>query len=118
MIADRTAPDTGTTLVPVTRTRMARYASAVQDFNPVHFDDEFARAAGLPTVIVQGPFTVALVLDALRSEAGLPAAGKVSARLKAPVFPGEELTVVRGDAGAELRKADGTVAVVVSFGDS
>jgi acyl dehydratase len=100
-----------TTVAAVTRTRIARYAAAVQDFNPVHFDDEFAAAAGLPTVIVQGPFTVALLLDALRAEGGLGAAGSVAARLRAPVFPGEELTVVRTEDGAELRKADGTVAV-------
>jgi acyl dehydratase len=109
------SPD-ATTVAAVTRTRIARYAAAVQDFNPVHFDDEFAAAAGLPTVIVQGPFTVALLLDALRAGDGLGAAGTVSARLKAPVFPGEELTVVRTEEGAELRKADGTVAVSATVG--
>lgn len=103
-----------TTVAPVTRTRMARYAAAVQDFNPMHFDDEFAQSAGLPTVIVQGPFTVALLLDAL----GLGPDGTVSARLKAPVFPGEELTVVRDASGAELRKADGTVAVSATLGNA
>lgn len=97
------------TVPPVSRTRMARYAAAVSDFNPVHFDDEFASAAGLPTVIVQGPFTAALLLDAAAD--GAPDHGSMSVRLKAPVFPGEELTVVRTDTGTELRKPDGTVAV-------
>lgn len=95
--------------IQVTRTQMARYAAAVQDFNPVHFDDDFAAAAGLPSVIVQGPFTVALLLDAVLAGASDPAT--IEVRLKAPVFPGEELTAVRTGTGAELRKADGTVAV-------
>lgn len=105
-----------TTIPAVTRTRMARYASAVQDFNPVHFDDDFAANAGLPSVIVQGPLTVALLLDAV-----LPpkhrGSGSVQARLKAPVFPGEQLIAVRSDTGAELRKSDGTVAAVAEIGD-
>lgn len=107
-------PAEPTTSIQVTRTRIARYAAAVQDFNPVHFDDDFAVAAGLPSVIVQGPFTVALLLDAVLAGDAGPAT--VEARLRAPVFPGENLTVVTTDTGAELRKADGTVAVTAVIG--
>lgn len=107
-------PTDPSTVEPVTRTRMARYAAAVGDFNPVHFDDDVAAAAGLPSVIVQGPFTVALLLDAVLPP-GAKESGSVRARLKTPVFPGEQLTAVRTDTGAELRKLDGSVAVVAEI---
>jgi len=107
MPAERTASPV--TVPPITRTRMARYAAAVADFNPIHFEDEFATAAGLPTVIVQGPLTAAMLLDAAVS--GAPRRGSMRVRLKAPVFPGEELTLVPTATSTELLKPDGTVAV-------
>jgi acyl dehydratase len=98
---------------PVTRVQIARYAGAVGDFNPMHVDDEFARAAGMPSVIAHGPLTVALALDAVAEQLGPDALRSAKARLSAPVFPGEALTVVPTADGVEVRKADGTVAVSV-----
>ncbi|WP_261568165.1 MaoC/PaaZ C-terminal domain-containing protein [Frankia gtarii] len=98
---------------PVTRVQIARYAGAVGDFNPVHVDDEFARASGLPSVIAHGPLTVTLALDAVVEQLGPQALRSAKARLSAPVFPGDELTVVPTADGVEVRKADGTVAATV-----
>jgi acyl dehydratase len=98
---------------PVTRVQIARYAGAVGDFNPVHVDDEFARASGLPSVIAHGPLTVTLALDAVVEQLGPEALRSAKARLSAPVFPGDELTVVPTADGVEVRKADGTVAATV-----
>ena len=75
----------------VTRRAIVQYAGIVQDFNPVHYDDEFARKAGLPGVIAQGPLTMALVLDALVAEHGAENVAGVQVRLKAPVQPGDQL---------------------------
>ena len=44
--------------------QFVRFAGAVGDFNPVHYDLEFAKALGMPNVISQGPLTYALALDA------------------------------------------------------
>ncbi len=38
-----------------------RYAGASGDFNPIHLDDEFAQAVGLPGKILHGLWTMAQV---------------------------------------------------------
>lgn len=103
---------------PLNRVQIARYAGAVGDFNPVHVDDEFARAAGLPSVIAHGPLTVTLALDAVVEQLGPDALRSAKARLSAPVFPGDELAVVPVDGGVEVRKADGSVVATVQLGTS
>jgi acyl dehydratase len=75
----------------MTRRTIVRYAGAVQDFNPVHYDDEFAKKMGLPAIIAQGPLTVTLLLDAAVAAAGAGNVTGIKARLKAPVFPGDQL---------------------------
>lgn len=45
---------------PVTRMDLVRYAGAGGDFNPIHWDEHFARSVGLPGVIAHGMFTMAL----------------------------------------------------------
>jgi acyl dehydratase len=105
---------------PLNRVQIARYAGAVGDFNPVHVDDEFAKAAGLPSVIAHGPLTIALALDAVVEQLGPRALRTAKARLSAPVFPGDELIVVPTDGGVQVRKADGTKVATVQLetGDS
>jgi acyl dehydratase len=99
----------------VTRVQIARYAGAVGDFNPVHIDDEFARAAGLPSVIAHGPLIVALALDAVVEQVGAGALRSARARLSAPVFPGDELTVEPASGGVRVTKADGTVVASIQL---
>ena len=84
----------------VTRKAIVQYAGVVQDFNPVHFDDEFARKAGLPGVIAQGPLTVTLVLDALVALHGADNIAAVKTRMKAPVVPGDQLHVRADEQGS------------------
>lgn len=100
---------------PVDRVQIARYAGAVDDYNPVHVDEEFAKAAGLPSVIAHGPLTIALALDAVVAQVGPTALRSATARLSAPVFPGDVLLVAPTDAGVEVSKADGTVVATVSL---
>jgi acyl dehydratase len=106
---------TETTTAPVQRVQIARYACAVGDFNPMHLDDDFAKAAGMPSVIAHGPLSVALVLDAIVAQLGADAVRGLKARLTAPVFPGDTLTLVPTDAGAEVRKADGSTAMTLEL---
>ncbi|GAC1373812.1 MAG: hypothetical protein NVSMB4_00790 [Acidimicrobiales bacterium] len=98
------------TLEPVTRVQIARYAGAVGDFNPIHVDEEFARAAGLPSVIAHGPLTLTLAIDALVSQVGVDGLHSFDARLRAPVVPGDRLTVTPTDTGVEIASATGVVA--------
>ena len=41
----------------VSHVQIAQYAAATGDFNPLHFDEEHARRAGLPGVIGHGLLT-------------------------------------------------------------
>ncbi|EMD29182.1 MaoC family dehydratase [Amycolatopsis azurea] len=46
--------------VEVTREQLVRYAGASLDFNPIHWNEAFAKEVGLPDVIAHGMFTMAL----------------------------------------------------------
>jgi 3-hydroxybutyryl-CoA dehydratase len=47
-----------------------RYAGASGDFNPIHIDEEFAQAVGLPGRILHGLWTMAQVARAAEETAG------------------------------------------------
>ena len=49
-----------------------RYAGASGDFNPIHIDEDFARAVGLPGRILHGLWTMAQVARAQADAAGGP----------------------------------------------
>jgi acyl dehydratase len=49
-----------------------RYAGASGDFNPIHIDEEFAKAVGLPGKILHGLWTMAQVARAHTEAAGGP----------------------------------------------
>lgn len=87
--------------------QLVRFAGAVQDFNPIHYDDRFARAAGLPGVIAQGPLTYLVALDALVAAHGARGIGSFAVRLKAPVVPGAPLHVrATADGKVSLRAGE------------
>jgi acyl dehydratase len=44
---------------PVRRVDLVKYAGASGDFNPIHWDEKFAKSVGLPDVIAHGMFTMA-----------------------------------------------------------
>jgi acyl dehydratase len=46
--------------VRVTREQLVRYAGASLDFNPIHWNERFAKEVGLPGVIAHGMLTMAL----------------------------------------------------------
>jgi acyl dehydratase len=49
-----------------------RYAGASGDFNPIHIDEDFAKAVGLPGRILHGLWTMAQVARAQTEAAGGP----------------------------------------------
>ncbi len=98
----------------VTRVQIARYAGAIGDFNPVHVDEEFARAAGMPSVIAHGPLTLTLAIDTLVAQVGAGKLRRFDARLRAPVLPGDVLTVVPSGDGVEIRTGAGKVVATAS----
>lgn len=59
---------------PVTRATLVRYAGASGDFNPIHWNERFARDVGLPDVIAHGMFTMAEAIRVVTDWAGDPGA--------------------------------------------
>jgi acyl dehydratase len=81
----------------------ARYAEAADDHNPLHLDDEAARAAGHPSRIVHGMCTLATgvsaLVDKLRDEPDVRL-GYLRARFSRPVFPGDAVEYAAHTTGA------------------
>ena len=80
-----------------------RYADASGDHNPIHVDDEAAKAVGLPGVILHGMCTMALCSRAVVDElaGGDPTRlRRLAVRFYRPVFPGNDLLTTMYDAGS------------------
>jgi acyl dehydratase len=82
-----------------------RYAGASGDFNPIHIDDEFAKAVGLPRNILHGLYSMGLVARANAALAdGDPRALKrLSVQFRGMGMPEQEIvvtgTVIEADEG-------------------
>ncbi|WP_225847941.1 MaoC family dehydratase [Streptomyces sp. HPF1205] len=59
---------------PVDRATLVRYAGASGDFNPIHWNERFAREVGLPDVIAHGMFTMASAIRVVTDWVGDPGA--------------------------------------------
>lgn len=75
-------------------TTLVRYAGASGDFNPIHFDEDYARAAGLDGVIGQGMLGMGLVSRALTDWVGdSRCVRELSVRFTASFHLGDRLLV-------------------------
>ena len=54
------------------RARLVRYAGASGDFNPIHWNPEFARSVGLESVIVHGMLTMGAAVTLVEDWVGDP----------------------------------------------
>ncbi|MCC3769875.1 MaoC family dehydratase [Streptomyces sp. UNOC14_S4] len=63
-----------TVAFPVTRATLVRYAGASGDFNPIHWNEKFAKEVGLPDVIAHGMFTMAEAVRVVTDWTGDPGA--------------------------------------------
>jgi acyl dehydratase len=71
-----------------------RYAGASGDFNPIHIDEEFAKAVGLPGKILHGLWTMAQVARAQTEAGGGPESLRhLSVQFRGMGFPEQELIV-------------------------
>jgi acyl dehydratase len=91
---------------PITRTDIVRYAGAGGDFNPIHHDEEFARAAGMPTVFSIGMHTAGVLAQYLAQWVGQPNVRRLSVRFTGQVWPGDTLTLGGRVAGVEEAGAE------------
>ena len=72
-----------------------RYAGASGDFNPIHIDDEFAKAVGLPRNILHGLYSMGLVAKANAAFAGGDprALKRLSVQMRGMGMPEQEIVV-------------------------
>jgi acyl dehydratase len=85
-----------------------RYAGASGDFNPIHIDEEFARAVGLPGRILHGLWTMAQVARAQTEAAGGPERlRRLSVQFRGMGVPEQEVSV----SGTVREVSDGRVVV-------
>jgi acyl dehydratase len=59
---------------PIRRLDLVKYAGASGDFNPIHWNERFAQAVGLPDVIAHGMFTMAEAVRVVTDWCGDPGA--------------------------------------------
>ena len=74
------------------RMDLVRYAGASGDFNPIHTDEEFARAAGNPTVFGHGMLTAAFVGKCVTDFVGHENLRRFKVRFATRVWPGDTIT--------------------------
>ncbi|MGW1102056.1 MaoC family dehydratase [Streptomyces sp. NPDC002540] len=92
---------------PVTRATLVQYAGASGDFNPIHWNEKFAREVGLPDVIAHGMFTMAEAIRVVTDWVGDPGAVvEYGVRFTKPV-------VVPNDDEGALIEVGGKVAALL-----
>ncbi|MBC7298360.1 MAG: MaoC family dehydratase N-terminal domain-containing protein [Demequina sp.] len=105
--------------VEISRDTLVRYAAASGDFNPIHYNDAFARQAGLPGVIAHGMLTMGIGASVVEEWAGSGNIVDYQARFTRPVpVPAlgaatVSVTAVVGALDHELQQA--RIDVTVTF---
>ncbi|HEY8761678.1 MAG TPA: MaoC/PaaZ C-terminal domain-containing protein [Candidatus Dormibacteraeota bacterium] len=92
----------------VTRDQIAAYAEASGDRNPIHLDDDAARAAGLPGVIAHGMLGMAQLANFVVAFAGdHRRLRRLRCRFSGMVLPGDTITFT----GRVVGEEDGLVSL-------
>ena len=112
------------TFGPVTLTDIVRYQGASGDLNPIHHDDEFARAAGFPAAFSAGMLGAGWLAAYCTEHLGEESVRRFSTRFSAVVYRGDRLTAsadvirlfkqdreARAELAIRLRKDDGSVVI-------
>jgi acyl dehydratase len=93
------------TIGRVSQTDVVRFAGAGGDFNPLHHDPQFARAAGYDGPIAMGQFQAGLLAAWVTDAFGVENLRELAVRFTAPLRLGDVLTlsgsVVSIDAGGD-----------------
>jgi MaoC like domain/N-terminal half of MaoC dehydratase len=93
------------------RLDLVRYAAASGDFNPIHFDHDSARAAGLDGIVVHGLLMAAWLAQAASMTEGrrrTDPLAELKLRFRASLAPAEQAEVV-----CDVGPTDGDVAKIV-----
>lgn len=96
---------------PMTTEMFVRYSGAAGDLNPMHYDSEFARGAGYPSVISQGMHSAALLAGFATDWLGAANVRRFKVRFRDVVFPDDVLTC-EGEVTAVSESDEGPRATV------
>jgi acyl dehydratase len=77
---------------PLQQIQLTRYAGASGDFNPIHQDAEFAKAAGMGGVFAHGMLSMGFVAQAVTDWAGAGRVRKIGVRFAALVRLNDTVT--------------------------
>lgn len=80
------------TAPPLTVTDFVRYQGAAGDFNPIHHDDAFARAAGFPSVFAVGMLQAGVLGTYLTDWLGPRGVRRFRVQFREQAWPGDEIT--------------------------
>lgn len=86
-----------------------RYAGASGDFNPIHIDDELAKAVGLPRNILHGLYSMGLVAraNAALADGDPRALRRLSVQMRGMGVPEQEVVVT-----GTVKSAEGNRVVI------
>ena len=77
---------------PIQQIQLTRYAGASGDFNPIHQDDAFAKAAGMGGVFAHGMLSMGFVAQSVTDWLGVDTVRKIGVRFAALVRLGDVVT--------------------------
>lgn len=76
----------------ISRIQIAKFAAASQDFNPLHVDEEYAKAEGFGGIFVHSQLVFGLVEEAILGLADNLEIRSISATFHKLVWPGDSLS--------------------------
>jgi acyl dehydratase len=80
------------TVENLTRADFVKYAGASGDFNPIHYDQTFAEAAGNATVFAQGMLNAGVLSRLVVDYVGIENLRKYRTRFATRLWPGDSVT--------------------------
>jgi acyl dehydratase len=75
----------------ITKSHIVKYAGAGGDFNPIHYDEAFANALGVPSVFAMGLMQGGYMARALTEWVGIGNLRSYKIRFTGQVWPGETI---------------------------
>lgn len=102
---------------PVTKLQLVRYAGASGDFNPLHTDDEAARAVGFNGVVAHGMLIMAFLTEAVTCWIPRRWFRNIKVRFKGITQPGDTITVIGRVTDKRIEDAQGIVTCSIEAAD-
>ncbi len=99
---------------PIQQIQLTRYAGASGDFNPIHQDDAFAKAAGMGGVFAHGMLSMGFVAQSVTDWLGAGSMKTIGVRFAGLVRLGDVITC-RGTVAAKRPANDGQAENLVDL---